>query len=114
MLHRVALVRTDVSEESNPTIIRVTRISGLETALALTGNRLTLRRKYMVFPRSVPRLLVIANVVPSSPIVVNLMMEALLLFETSVVIRVTRRNIAEYDILHGLRRENLKPYTINT
>jgi hypothetical protein len=32
MLHRVALVRTDVSEELTVTIIRVTRIGELATA----------------------------------------------------------------------------------
>jgi hypothetical protein len=38
MLRRVALVRTDVSEEPSASIIRVTRISELET-LAVTSNR---------------------------------------------------------------------------
>jgi hypothetical protein len=38
MLLRVALVRTDVSEELSASI-RVTRISELETTLALTSNR---------------------------------------------------------------------------
>jgi hypothetical protein len=39
MLRRVALVRTDVSEELSTSIIRVTRISELGTTLAVTGNR---------------------------------------------------------------------------
>jgi hypothetical protein len=39
----VALVRTDVSEEYIGSIIRVTRISELETMLALSSNRRTLR-----------------------------------------------------------------------
>jgi hypothetical protein len=43
MLHRVALVRTDVSEELSASI-RVTRISELGTTLAVTSNRRTLRR----------------------------------------------------------------------
>jgi hypothetical protein len=38
MLHRVALVRTDVSEELSASIIRVTRINELGTTLALTSN----------------------------------------------------------------------------
>jgi hypothetical protein len=38
MLHRVALVRTDVSEELSTSIIKVTRIGELGT-LALTSNR---------------------------------------------------------------------------
>jgi hypothetical protein len=36
MLRRVALVRTDVSEELSVSIIRVTRIGELETTLAVT------------------------------------------------------------------------------
>jgi hypothetical protein len=44
MLRRVALVRTNVSEERSASIIRVTRIGELGTALAVTSNRRTLRR----------------------------------------------------------------------
>jgi hypothetical protein len=43
MLRRVALVRTDVSEELSAFIIRVTIICELETTLALNSNRRTLR-----------------------------------------------------------------------
>jgi demethoxyubiquinone hydroxylase (CLK1/Coq7/Cat5 family) len=39
-LRRVALVRTDVSEENIASIMRVTRIGELGTALAGTSNRL--------------------------------------------------------------------------
>jgi hypothetical protein len=39
MLRRVALVRTDVSEELSASFIRVTRISELGTTLAVTSNR---------------------------------------------------------------------------
>jgi hypothetical protein len=42
MLSRVALIRTDVSKERSPSIIRVT-ISELGTMLAVTSNRGTLR-----------------------------------------------------------------------
>jgi hypothetical protein len=38
MLHHVALVRTDISEELSAPIIRVTRIIELGTMLALTSN----------------------------------------------------------------------------
>jgi hypothetical protein len=100
MLRRVALVRTDFSEERSASIIKVTRIGELET-LAVTSNRDTLC--------SERRLLVTANVVPISPILVTLMMEALRSSETSVLRRATRRNIAK-DILHSHRRENLKSY----
>jgi hypothetical protein len=53
MLRRVALVRTDVSEELSASIIRVTRIGELGTTLAepATDER-------FIFLRSVRRLLV--------------------------------------------------------
>jgi hypothetical protein len=70
---RMALVRADVSEECIASIIRVTRIG-------VTSN-------------SVLRLLITANVVPSSPILVSVMMEAIHSSETSVLIRATRRHI---------------------
>jgi hypothetical protein len=44
MLRRVALVRTDVSEEFSASFIRVTRIGALGTTLAVTDNRRTLRK----------------------------------------------------------------------
>jgi hypothetical protein len=44
MLRRVALVRTDVSEEPSASIIKVTRFGELGTTLAVTSNRRTLRR----------------------------------------------------------------------
>jgi DNA-binding TFAR19-related protein (PDSD5 family) len=44
MLRRVALVRTDVSEEISASLIRVTRIGELGTTLTITSNRRTLRR----------------------------------------------------------------------
>jgi hypothetical protein len=66
MLRRVALVITDVSEESRVSFIRVTKVDELGTTLAVTD-------KYLLFLRSVRRLLVAACVVPSSPILVTLM-----------------------------------------
>jgi hypothetical protein len=44
MLRRVALVRTDVSEELSASFISVTRISELGTTLAVTSNQTVLTR----------------------------------------------------------------------
>jgi hypothetical protein len=104
MLGRAALVRTDVLEELSASFIRVTRIGELGTTLVVTSNRPTL----LVFLRSVRRLLVTASVIPSSPILVTLIVEALCSSETSVLTRATLRNILEDDILYNQRRENLK------
>jgi hypothetical protein len=55
-------------------------------------------------------LLVTADVVPNSPILVILMMEALSYSETSVLTRATLSNIPKFGILNSYRRENLKFY----
>jgi hypothetical protein len=91
----VALVRIGVSEESIAFIIRVAKIVELGT-LAITSNGSMLRRY--------------TNVVPSSPILVTLITEAISFSETSVLTRATRRNIPEESILHSHLRENLISY----
>jgi hypothetical protein len=87
MLRRVALVRTDVSDELSAFFIRMARIGELGRTLAVT------------------------NVVPSSPILVILMKEALCSSETSVLTRAAWRNIPEDAILHSYHSENLKSYS---
>jgi hypothetical protein len=111
MLRSVAVVRTDVSEEYIYSIIRVTRIGELGTTLAVTNIQRTLRLHavtYVVFLRSVRRLLVTSNVVPSPPILATLMMEVICSPETSVLTRATRFNNPEYGILHTHSREIIK------
>jgi hypothetical protein len=66
----VTLVRKDISEERIASILRVTRIRGLGKMLAVTSNPITM---YVVFLRSVLRLLVTASVGPRSPILLILL-----------------------------------------
>jgi hypothetical protein len=54
LLRRVALVRTDVSEEPGASFIRVTKIFELGTTQAATSNRRTLRRNSLIKEAQVP------------------------------------------------------------
>jgi hypothetical protein len=98
MLCHVALVRTDISEDDTASIIGVARLSKLGTS-AVIGNRSTL--------------LVTADV-PSLPMLVTLMMEAIHSSEMSVLTRATWSNITEDCFLHSHCHENLKSYITNS
>jgi hypothetical protein len=63
--------------------------------------------------RSDLQLLVTANVVPSLPILVTLMIEALRSSKTLVITRATLRNKPEVGIRHSRRRENVKSYILS-
>jgi phosphotransacetylase len=83
MLRRAALVSTDVLEELSHSFIRMTIQSDF------------------LFLCSARPLLVTDNVVPSSPNLVSLKIEALRSSETSVITRATRHNVPEDGILHS-------------
>jgi hypothetical protein len=89
MLRRVVLVRTDVSEKDIASITMVTIVGELGTKIAL---------------------LFTANVVPNSPILVTLMMEAIHSSETLFISRTTRHHIPEDAILHSHCLGDLKSY----
>jgi hypothetical protein len=81
MLCRVALVRTDVSEELSASFIWVTRIGELGTTLDVTSNQRKAAENY---------------------ILVTLKKETLSFSETSVLTWATRRNIPGDTILQPL------------
>jgi hypothetical protein len=74
MLRRVALVRTDVSEELSATFIKVTRIGELGTMLAVTSNRRHSSERQLLADHSIaipavsPAALYRLSVLPSAPL----------------------------------------------
>jgi hypothetical protein len=103
MLLRVVFTRTDVSEKRSSSIIKVVRIVELETALAITRNRLRI-------PSQRSSVASYCLYFPSSPILVTLMIEMLRSSETSDFKRATWRNIPEDGIFHTHRSEYLKSH----
>jgi hypothetical protein len=96
MLHRVALVKTDISEELKASFIKATRIG---------------KPSVLVFLRSVRRLLVTASVVPSSPILVTSTKEALSSSETPVFTEATSQKTLFF-IVTAVKTSNLTGYVL--
>jgi hypothetical protein len=69
---------------------------------------LTTATRPILFFRIVLQLLVTANVVPSSSILVTLMMEEIYSSETSISTGAMRRSIPEDGIARSYRRQNIK------
>jgi hypothetical protein len=104
-------------------IASIIRVSGVgeRGRLAVTSNRRTLRRNTSIITNTTKtdmnttnsyyyHLLVSANIVPSSPNLATVTMEAIYSSETSILTRATQRHIPKDDIPHSHRRENLKFY----
>jgi hypothetical protein len=98
MLRRVALVKTDASEELIASIIRVTRNVELGK-LTVTRNSNTTSSSLAGY-----------CFVPSSPILITLIMEKIPSSDTSVLARAILRNIPVDGTVQSHCSENLKSY----
>jgi hypothetical protein len=87
MSRRVALVRTDNSEEHIASIIRVEIIAELGASTRVSNT--------------VHQLQITADVVPDSLILSTLKMEEIHSCESAVLTKAARRYIPKYSILHG-------------
>jgi hypothetical protein len=91
MLRRVVLVRTDVLEKRISSIIRATRLAELGTTSAMTSNRSTLSASVLVS----------AKIVPSSPVLVTLILEVIGSSETSVLTQDTHLNMRVDGVIYS-------------
>jgi hypothetical protein len=91
MLRRVALIKTDISEESISSIIMVISIGEIGTTLAVASNGTRYQEMYFVE-------------------FVTMIMQRIRSSESSVLTRATRSDIPEDGILHSHRCENQRSY----
>jgi hypothetical protein len=103
ILCRVALVRTDVSEDRSASIIRVTRI--VELNVNRNEQPTHAAKKYYVLIFLILVLILETNVVPSSPILVTLMSEGYPFLRNFGLTKATWHHIPEDHMRNSHRRD---------